>query len=1201
MLKKVYTLTIVLFFQSFLVFGQSQTKLDIALRHIEQNAEEWNLVSSDFANLQVSSEVHTGNGITYLYLNQSYENIPIRNAMITVVILPDGKVKSSSHSLISNVKSKVNKRTSALKPEQAILSSAEYLGIKVKSNPVSLSRNDHGKLSFEMPELTKSAIPAELKYDLIDDKLVLVWNLNLDMKTNSDYWDINIDANTGKFISKVNFTTYCKHHKDGFAKHDNCAISTVRSMNNNTQRVAQVLANRSATATYNVYKIPAESPNHGARSIAQDDQYPDVSPFGWHDINGVEGPEFMITRGNNVYAYQDKDDNDASDGMDTNGGAALNFDFPMDLSKDPRESADAALTNLFYMVNMMHDVTATLGFTEEFGNFQQKNYSGLPGGGDYVLAQAFDGITKHEAKEDLDANGNPTKINNANFSTPNDGSSGRMQMFFWNNEGGAVSIDAPEQIKGFISEYGAAQFGLPIPNATEPAIMGRVVIAKDGSTNPTNGCGNYINAAAMSGKIALIDRGICEFGKKVKNAQNAGAVAAIVCNIAGVNGGNGEELIGMAGGVDGPSVTIPSVFMKKSDCDKIKIIIANNVAVEMTFKARERVGAEYFDGALDNGIIAHEFGHGISNRLTGGRTNSSCLGNDEQMGEGWSDFFSLIMTHEPGDNGTDVRGIGTFATSQKPTSGGIRRYPYSTDMNINPQTFDDIKGTTAPHPLGEVWAGMLWDMYWAFVDLYGYDANWKNKESGNYKAAFLVIEGMKLQSCNPGFIQGRNAIFDADELFFQGRHKCMIWDVFARRGLGYFAEGGSTTNRNDGVENFEPLPTCIEKLKISKTATASVNAGDEVIIELKSINHVPSRKTNVIITDELPAGMTYVSGSSNITPSITGNLLTFDVGDMDYEKAINITYRVKTSINNKSVRLSFDDFEGNINWDIQKNKGNEDWLPNYDTYKSPEVSLYITNVAADVDASLISSPFTISGVNPTLRFWHRYNTQIGTDGGFVEISVNNGSFEVVKANKYIRNEPNGPIAYGTLAIPALDGFTGNSGPDWIDSYIDLSAYKGQSVKFKFRFGSDATVAATGNFPGWYIDDVEILDVYKYVAMACIGSDGGLNEKACTEGITTLINSGGTVGSEDVNNDYFSAQLYPNPAGEYVEVTAISPVNVLANIDLINIDGKVVLNAKMNIDRNGNRLTINTSGLPSGFYIVKIQSGSNLSTKKLIIK
>ena len=64
------------------------------------------------------------------------------------------------------------------------------------------------------------------------------------------------------------------------------------------------------------------------------------------------------------------------------------------------------------------------------------------------------------------------------------------------------------------------------------------------------------------------------------------------------------------------------------------------------------------DGDFDNGVVVHEYGHGISTRLTGGAGSSGCLNNTEQMGEGWSDYFGLVLTMEPGDAGTDSRGIG---------------------------------------------------------------------------------------------------------------------------------------------------------------------------------------------------------------------------------------------------------------------------------------------------------------------------------------------------------------------------------------------------------------------------------------------------------------------------------------------------------------------------------------------------------------
>lgn len=1207
MTGKVNILILFMICLNIISYGQTNFAYEIAVKHIQDNADKWQLKSSDYKVLTISSQTTSEQGITYLYLTQTYNNIPIRNAMMTVIINKEGKVVSDAHSFIDHLESKVKNNYASLSPDLAIIKSAAHLDIALKGKPQLSKRSDEGLFTYTFPELSKSPIPVQLKYELIDSKLVLVWNILLDMKTSSDFWDINIDAVSGEFVSKNNYTIYCQHHKNAFAHHDNCEIRTFKTISDNHQNVTESLASGAVAAKYNVFKLPAESPNHGGREIVTDAQFPTASPFGWHDTNGVDGPEFTTTRGNNVFAYEDKDDDDDPDGDDPQGGQELNFDFPIDLNKDPRESNHAAVTNLFYMNNMMHDVTALLGFTEEFGSFQKKNYSGkaIDGEDDYVLAQAFDGI---EAS--------PAKLNNANFTPAPDGFNGRMQMFFWNNEGGSISIDAPEELKGFVADYGTGQFGKPIPNASEPAITGNVAIARDGSTNPNAACSNVINGNEINGKIAIVDRGLCDFSNKVFRAQQAGAIAVIVCNITGVNGGNGEELIGMAGGLNAASVTIPSIFMKKSDCDKIRLVLSNGGQVTMTFKERERQGAEFLDGSLDNGIIAHEYAHGISNRLTGGRQTASCLTNDEQMGEGWSDFFALILTHEPGDKGTDVRGIGTFAFAQQPSGRGIRRYPYSTDMNVNPQTFNDVKGTKSPttpcngcHALGEIWADILWDMYWAFIEQYGYDADWLNKNSGNYKAVYLVMEGMKMQPCNPGFILGRDAILKADEVHNNGANKCLIWNVFARRGLGYFADGGSKDDRDDGSANFETLPTCIEKLKISKTSTASINAGDEVTIGLKAINHIPSRQSNVIITDELPDGMSYVSGSSNVPAVVSGNIITFELGDMDYEREINITYKTKSSIDNKSIRLELESFDGSFEWDIEKNEGSEDWLPTSDISRSPDQAFNIINVAAESDASLRSIPYKITGNNPVMRFWHRYNTQPGNDGGFVEISVDGAPYILVKSDKFIRNGYNGPLAYATLATPSLDAFSGNSegnwtgnlvGP-WKDSYIDMSEYKGKTVVFRFRFASDATVAASGDLNGWFIDDFELLDIYKYTAQACIAADAGQGEKACTVPFETIVNSQEGINSIDDKQDFFAVTLSPNPADDYIVINAMSPFESNAVIYLTSMDGKIFHQQMLKLDNTFRPVTINTSSLASGFYLVKIQSGNHVSTRKLIIK
>ena len=116
------------------------------------------------------------------------------------------------------------------------------------------------------------------------------------------------------------------------------------------------------------------------------------------------------------------------------------------------------------------------------------------------------------------------------------------------------------------------------------------------------------------------------------------------------------------------------------------------------------------DGDLDNAVIIHEYGHGISIRLTGGPFNSSCLNNQEQPGEGWSDWYGLMLTMRTGDAGPNSRGIGTWLFGQPPTGPGIRQYPYSTNLAVNPHTYDNIKTAAVPHGVGSVWCAMLWEV-----------------------------------------------------------------------------------------------------------------------------------------------------------------------------------------------------------------------------------------------------------------------------------------------------------------------------------------------------------------------------------------------------------------------------------------------------------------------------------------------------------
>ena len=101
---------------------------------------------------------------------------------------------------------------------------------------------------------------------------------------------------------------------------------------------------------------------------------------------------------------------------------------------------------------------------------------------------------------------------------------------------------------------------------------------------------------------------------------------------------------------------------------------------------------------------------------------------------------------------------------------------------------------------------MLWEMTWDLIAQYGFDPDFYNGTGGNNIAMQLVMDGLKLQPCSPGFVTGRDAILMADQLSNGGANQCLIWDAFARRGLGLSATQGSPGNVNDGVEAFD-VPT----------------------------------------------------------------------------------------------------------------------------------------------------------------------------------------------------------------------------------------------------------------------------------------------------------------------------------------------------------------------------------------------------------
>jgi hypothetical protein len=113
-------------------------------------------------------------------------------------------------------------------------------------------------------------------------------------------------------------------------------------------------------------------------------------------------------------------------------------------------------------------------------------------------------------------------------------------------------LTAPATIASNNTVVGIAQFGPPL-NTT--GLLGEImpVVAQPASIGIACEPLNALNALAVNGKIALVDRGGCGFAIKVKNAQNAGAIGVVVANNTGV------DILNMTG-VDA-TITIPSVMI----------------------------------------------------------------------------------------------------------------------------------------------------------------------------------------------------------------------------------------------------------------------------------------------------------------------------------------------------------------------------------------------------------------------------------------------------------------------------------------------------------------------------------------------------------------------------------------------------------------------------------------------------------------
>jgi extracellular elastinolytic metalloproteinase len=785
----------------------AQDPTDIAIGFIQDNTQDYGVSSADVSDLRVISSYESSHTrVTHVNLNQRRDGLEVFGGYATVNITANGSVLFVGETLVSDLDSASGRaETDAVDAVEAAADELD-LGDTGDLEVVSAARGAAQRTVVSAGDISEEPIPVRLGWQPTKSGLRLAWQLEIDDASDIHYWNATVDAETGELLDVDNWTIEDRHEDLAATVHGG-NLPTPASQSSNPPARGFSLNPVIDDSCYRVLDLALESPNDGDRRFVCNPADATGSPFGWHDTDGAPGAEFTITRGNNAHAYLDQDSGQAGGtanapdfGFDVDGGPGLQFDFPADLNEHAQNYREAVVTNLFFGCNTFHDVLYQYGFTEEAGAFQANNYGRDPGSvggpeGDYVRCEAADG----------------GGTNNANFNT----GAARMQMFLWpGNQFGRqnqVVVDGVGDFGG-----GWARFS---PAPTVAGTSGELFDAG-------NGCAAADYAGAPAGFIAIVvgANAGCQNIAKLREAEAAGAAAAIVANTSGDVDSTPPILTGPISAAS-PAPNIPVVSVTLAIGDSIRDALPATGTVR---KHPDHPGIR--DGDFENGIIFHEYGHGLSTRLTGGPT-VSCLGsggNQQQAGEGWSDYVANVSMIDPElEDPQGPRGMGPYALFQDNRQGaGIRHRPYSRNMEIQPATYDSIKtggwlnGTSvsSPHGIGHVFAATLWDMTWDLIDKHGFSGNiylpWN--AGGNNRAMQYMVDGLKFQGCGPSFVVARAAIIEAANVLGGGSagdvagDACTLWASFSRRGLGFSAESPPTPtgNRNVGVEAFDTHPDC---------------------------------------------------------------------------------------------------------------------------------------------------------------------------------------------------------------------------------------------------------------------------------------------------------------------------------------------------------------------------------------------------------
>lgn len=224
------------------------------------------------------------------------------------------------------------------------------------------------------------------------------------------------------------------------------------------------------------------------------------------------------------------------------------------------------------------------------------------------------------------------------------------------------------------------------------------------------------------------------------------------------------------------------------------------------------------DGGLDMSVVGHEYTHAISNRMIGGPDEGITSEQGGAMGESWGDLTAGEYMFSHGySTGADPWVVGPYATGNR--KAGIRDYAIDKNpLNYSDYGFDSTG--VEVHADGEIWNGTQWQVRQALVRKWNAKFPYADKAlqlrcaqagtvrsplpanrcPGNRRWIQLVFDAFLLQQGATSMLDARDAMLAADKMRFGGADLKVMWDAFAKRGMG---KGASTPSADSG----DPTPS----------------------------------------------------------------------------------------------------------------------------------------------------------------------------------------------------------------------------------------------------------------------------------------------------------------------------------------------------------------------------------------------------------